>query len=155
MIGGIDTHDGLCRMMANEGGLRVISVDYRLAPEHKYPAAFIRHHAAQPVMRVDAADHEAAAVIVDQRRHGVGAGGDRRVDADRHAAGRCRHQLVLGLADGHIARADHLHQRDELLAPRDRPGLGQLGAAHGLHLVEKAFDDGIERHGRPRCGSGV
>jgi acetyl esterase len=40
VIGNIDSHDGLCRMMANEGNLRVISVDYRLAPEHKYPAAF-------------------------------------------------------------------------------------------------------------------
>ena len=35
----IDTHDGLCRILANEGGCRVISVGYRLAPEHKFPAA--------------------------------------------------------------------------------------------------------------------
>ena len=40
VIGNVETHDGLCRVMANEGGFRVISVDYRLAPEHKYPAAF-------------------------------------------------------------------------------------------------------------------
>jgi acetyl esterase len=32
VIGNIETHDGLCRMMANEGGMRVISVDYRLVP---------------------------------------------------------------------------------------------------------------------------
>lgn len=37
--GGIDTHDGLCGTLASLSGLRVISFDYRLAPEHKFPAA--------------------------------------------------------------------------------------------------------------------
>jgi acetyl esterase len=39
VIGNLDTHDVVCRMLAVEGELIVISVDYRLAPEHKFPAA--------------------------------------------------------------------------------------------------------------------
>ena len=39
VIGGLDTHDPTCRALANAAGTTVISVDYRLAPEHKYPAA--------------------------------------------------------------------------------------------------------------------
>jgi acetyl esterase len=38
VIGDIDSHDGVCRQLANEAGCRVISVGYRLAPEHKFPA---------------------------------------------------------------------------------------------------------------------
>jgi acetyl esterase len=38
-IGNLDSHDVVCRKLADEGQLIVISVDYRLAPEHKFPAA--------------------------------------------------------------------------------------------------------------------
>jgi len=39
VIGDLDSHDVACRKLADEGRLLVISVDYRLAPEHKFPAA--------------------------------------------------------------------------------------------------------------------
>ena len=39
VIGDLDTHDVVCRKVADEGELIVISVDYRRAPEHKFPAA--------------------------------------------------------------------------------------------------------------------
>jgi acetyl esterase len=39
VVGDIDSHDGLCRMICRDAAIHVLSVDYRLAPEHKAPAA--------------------------------------------------------------------------------------------------------------------
>jgi acetyl esterase len=38
VIGDLDTHDDVCRKFCRDGGVHVLSVDYRLAPEHKAPA---------------------------------------------------------------------------------------------------------------------
>ncbi len=38
-LGGLDSHDGACRYLAELSGVQVLSVDYRLAPEHPFPAA--------------------------------------------------------------------------------------------------------------------
>ncbi len=46
VIGGLGTHDVLCRTLCNEAGVRVVSVDYRMAPEHPYPAAVEDAYAA-------------------------------------------------------------------------------------------------------------
>lgn len=46
VFGSIETHDGLCRMLASASRCRVLSVDYRLAPEHPFPAAFEDSYAA-------------------------------------------------------------------------------------------------------------
>jgi acetyl esterase len=38
-VGDLETHESTCRLLAGEGACRVIAVDYRLAPENKFPAA--------------------------------------------------------------------------------------------------------------------
>lgn len=38
VAGSIETHDGICRALCASSGVTVISVGYRLAPEHKFPA---------------------------------------------------------------------------------------------------------------------
>ena len=50
MIGDLYTHDGICRSLTNAARCAVVSVDYRLAPEFKYPVAVEDSYAA---LRVD------------------------------------------------------------------------------------------------------
>jgi acetyl esterase len=56
VAGSLESHDGLCRLFAVEGGFKVISVDYRLAPEHPYPAAVDDAWAATQWIEANAAE---------------------------------------------------------------------------------------------------
>jgi acetyl esterase len=40
VVGDLDTHDNSCRFLARQAGVRMLAIDYRLAPEHPFPAAF-------------------------------------------------------------------------------------------------------------------
>ena len=67
VVGSLDSHDRICRALCRRAGSLVCSVDYRLAPEHRFPAALEDAWAA---MRW-AAD-EAAALGLDPARLAVG-----------------------------------------------------------------------------------
>lgn len=67
VVGDRDTHDVLCRMLCHHGGIAVYNVDYRLAPECRFPAAFDDACAAVRAI-LDRADE----LLIDPLRLAVG-----------------------------------------------------------------------------------
>lgn len=67
VIGDLDSHDGHCRRLAKLAGVQLLAVDYRLAPEHPFPAA---HDDALAATRW--AFDQAEALGVDRARIAVG-----------------------------------------------------------------------------------
>jgi acetyl esterase len=85
VVGDLDTHDAPCRLLAHAAGMRVLAVEYRLAPEHRYPA---------PVDDAIAAFRDAAARADELR-----------IDASRIA-------VAGDSAGGHLATMVALATRD-------------------------------------------
>jgi acetyl esterase len=67
LLGGLDSHDTTCRHFANVAHCAVVSVDYRMAPEHKFPAAVDDSEAATRWVIAQAAE-----LRIDPARVAVG-----------------------------------------------------------------------------------
>ncbi len=67
VFGNLDTHDAVCRSLAKQSGAVVMAVDYRLSPEHKFPAAVEDSYAATVWAAANA-----ERLGIDRRRIAVG-----------------------------------------------------------------------------------
>ena len=131
VIGDLDTHDTLCRELANGSGCAVVAVDYRMGPEHRFPAA------VDDVLAATRWVHgNAAALGIDPARLAVG--GD-------SAGGNLA--AVVALAARDLGRLPIAFQLLIYPATDQRHDVYPSRAANGRgYLLEKATMDWFHDH---------
>ena len=105
VVGDLDSHDGVCRRLAADSGCAVLALDYRLAPEHPFPAAFDDALAAWVAFST-----QAASLGLDATRLGL-AGDSAGAALAASVAMACRDAL----ADTDTAAAELVQPRCQLL----------------------------------------
>jgi len=93
IFGDLDSHDAPCRLLASESGVKVLSIDYRLAPESPFPAAY-----DDSVAAFRWAVEHAAELGADPARIGVGgdsAGGNLAAGVALAVGEACAFQLLI------------------------------------------------------------
>lgn len=180
-IGGLETHDSLCRQLALRSGAAVVSLDYRLAPEHRFPAAVDDSWAAMAWLASNA-----ATLGLDGTRLAVGgdsAGGTLAAVCALHARDTGQPlALQLLITPGTTAHADtpshrlfangflldaasiawffdhyidHHHKRDWRFAPLEADDHGDLApACVVLAECDPLVDEGVAYADRLRAGGG-
>ena len=122
VLGDIESHDSVCRELANKVGCIVVSVDYRLAPEHKFPTAPEDCYAATKWVALNA-----AAFGGDPSRIAVGgdsAGGNlaaavAQMAADRGAPGLTYQMLIYPVTNHAFDTPSYKENADGYLLTRD------------------------------------
>ena len=121
--GDLETHHGLCARLAQRAGIVVVAVDYRLAPEHKFPAAVEDCLAAYRWLRGHGRD-----IGADPARVGVGgdsAGGNLSAVVSQQARAEglpvpsCQ-VLIYPATDFALDTQSHAELTDGHIIPRDR-----------------------------------
>jgi acetyl esterase len=137
-IGNLETHDSLCRQLALRSGAAVIALDYRLAPEHRFPVAVDDCWAA---LRALAQPDTGARLGLDTTR--VAVGGD-------SAGGTLSAVCALMARDAGLGLALQVLITPGTIAHADTPSHARF--AHGFLLereqVEWFFDQYIDRADR-------
>ena len=143
-VGDVESFDRVTRQLANASGAVCLSVEYRLAPEHPYPAAVQDARAAVAWAAAAGAGQlgtDPARVVVG----GDSAGGNLAAVAARHERGAVRSQVLVypaldatmdsdsyrEFADGHMLRAQDMEQCWEIYlgdADRADPDVSPLTA---------------------------
>jgi acetyl esterase len=122
VIGSIETHDNLCRSIANTAECVVVSVEYRLAPEHRFPAAVDDAYAATCWVA-----EQADRLGIDRRRIAVGgdsAGGNLAavvalMARDREGPSLALQSLLYPITDRDLSTPSYLKYSDGYLLTRD------------------------------------
>ena len=120
VVGDLDTHDAVCRLLCRHGGVARARVDYRLAPEHRFPAAVEDAVAALAWALEHAAELGADPRRVGRRRRL----GRRQPRRRRHGGGRRRRRApgrgpgadLPGHGHGHRAAGAAALRRERFLS---------------------------------------
>ena len=121
VLGNLDTHDGNCRRLAHAARCVVVAVDYRLAPEHRFPAAAEDAYAAAAWVAANAATLE-----VDAGRLAL---------AGESAGGNLAAVVTLMARErGGPAIAQQLLSYPVLDYSFDRPSYEENSAGYGLEI---------------------
>ncbi|MBV9990448.1 MAG: alpha/beta hydrolase [Alphaproteobacteria bacterium] len=141
VIGDLDTHDDLCRCLANGSGCRVVSVDYRLAPECPFPAAV--------------EDCLAAVIWVDAHKQELGIAGDLAVGGDSAGGNLAAVVCQLAKAAGPRIAFQLLIYPVTQLGQPDMPSMrdnakGYFLERDGMAWFTRMYCPDAAHHGDPR-----
>lgn len=121
--GDLETHHGLCARLAKHAGVLVVAVDYRLAPEHKFPAAVEDCLAAYRWLRTKGrdvgADLSRVAVAGDSAGGNLSAVVSQLAASAGVPAPTCQ-VLIYPAVDFSLETSSHRELTDGHVIPRDR-----------------------------------